>query len=148
VPLLYQPPGQTRYSLISLGNSTKNAVNVTSSSSITIEARYATFYRFQVATPIGNATGSGWYRSGTTAQYSTDETSSGGPLVYQRFSGWTGSFSSDQPSASAVITSPEFITAQWRTDNTPLFAAAGAVIAAAAVIGLLVFKLKRTAPPS
>ena len=148
VPELYQPSGQTRYSLLSLENSTKDSVNITSSSAVTVEARYATFYQFQVATPIGNATGSGWYRSGATVPYSIDETSSGGPLVYQRFSGWTGSFSSDQPSGSTVITSPEFITAQWNTDNTLLFVAVGAALAAAAVVGLFIFRLRKKPPPS
>ena len=148
VPPLYQPPGQTRYSLISLENSTKNAVNVTSPSSIAIEARYATFYQFQVATPVGNTTGSGWYRSGTTAEYSIDKTSSGGPLVYLRFAGWTGSFTSDQSSGSTVITSPGFITAQWSTDNTLLFAAVGAGLTVAAAAGLFAFRLKRRTQPS
>ena len=148
VPELYQPSGQTRYSLLSLENSTRNTVNISSASSVTVEARYATYYQFQVASPIGNTTGSGWYRSGSTAAYSVDEASSGGPLVYQRFSGWTGSFSSDQPSGSTVITSPEFITAQWTTDNSLLFAAAGGAIAAVAVTGLFIFRLKKKVPPS
>ena len=148
VPELYQPPGQTRYSLLSLENSTRNVVNITSASSVMIEARYATYYQFQVASPTGNTTGSGWYRSGSSAPYSVDETSSGGPLVFQRFSGWTGSFTSDQASGSATITSPEFITAQWNTDNTLLFAAVGAVLAAAAVGGLFVFRLRKKSPPS
>ena len=142
VPELYQPSGQTRYSLLSFDNSTKNVANVTANT--TIEAIYATYYQFEVASPIGNTTGSGWYRSGSTAAYSVDETSSGGPLVYQRFSGWTGSFSSGQPSGSTVITSPEFITAQWGADNALLFAAIGVALAGAAVAGLFVFRLKKT----
>ena len=146
VPELYQPSGQTRYSLLSLENSTRNLVNISSASSVTIQARYATYYQFQVSSPIGNTTGSGWYRSGSTAAYSVDETSSGGPLVYQRFSGWKGSFTSDQPSGSTVITSPEFVTAQWSTDNTLLFAAVGLALAAATLVGLSAFKLRRKAP--
>jgi hypothetical protein len=145
-PELYQPSGQTRYALLALGNSTRSVVNVTAPTATTIEAVYATYYQFQVTSQIGNTTGSGWYRSGTSAAYSIDETSSGGPLVYQRFSGWTGSFSSGQPSGSAVITSPEFITAQWGTDDSLLFAAVGAGLAGAAVIGLFVFKLKKRLP--
>ncbi|MDE1853262.1 MAG: hypothetical protein KGI38_05895 [Thaumarchaeota archaeon] len=147
VPELYQPSGQTRYSLLSLGNSTKNVVAVTAAAT-TIEATYATYYQFEVGSPIGNTTGSGWYRSGSTATYSVDETSSGGPLVYQRFSGWSGSFSSGQPSGSTVITSPEFITAQWSADNALLFAAIGVALAGAAVAGLLVFRLRRKPSPS
>jgi len=143
VPQLYQPSGQTRYSLLSLGNSIKNVLSVTASQATTIQAHFATFYRFQVASPIGNTTGSGWYRSGSTATYSVDETSSGGPLVYQRFSGWTGNFSSEQPSGSTVITSPEFITAQWSADNALLFASIGVALAGAAVAGLFVFRLRR-----
>ena len=148
VPELYQPSGQTRYSLLGLENSTRNVVNITAPAAITIEAKYATYFQFQVTSPIGSATGSGWYRSGSSAPYSIGETSSGGPLVFQRFAGWTGSFSSNQPSGSATITSPEFITAQWTTDNSLLFAAAGGVIVAAAVIGLFIFRLRKKAPPS
>jgi hypothetical protein len=98
---------------------------------------------FEAASPIGNTTGSGWYRSGSTATYTVDETSSGGPLVYQRFSGWTGSFSSEQPTGSTVVTSPESITAQWSTDNSLLFAVVATVLAGAAVAGLFVFRLRK-----
>ena len=147
VPELYQPSGETRYSLVSLENSTRNVLNVTASQATTIQARFATFYQFRVASPIGNTTGSGWYRSGSTATYSVEETSSGGPLVYQRFSGWAGSFSSGQPSGSTVITSPEFITAQWSTDNTFLFAAVVASLAVAALAGLFIFRLRRKSSP-
>lgn len=147
VPEQTQPSDQTRYVFVSIGNSTGNAVNVTASAPVNFTARYATYYQFRVVSPIGNTTGSGWYRSGTTAAYSIDEISSGGPLTYQRFSGWTGSFSSAQSSASAVVNSPEFITAQWSTDNSLLFAAVGAGLAGAAVVGLFVFRLKKNLPP-
>ena len=141
VPELYQPSGQTRYSLLSLENSTRTVVNVTAAT--TIDATYATYYQIEVTSPIGNTTGSGWYRSGSTATYSVGQTSSGGPLEYQRFSGWTGSFSAEQPSGSTVITSPEFITALWSADNALLFAAIGVALAGAAVAGLFVFRLRR-----
>jgi hypothetical protein len=148
VPELYQPSGQTRYALLALENSTRNVANVTAAAATTIQVVYATYYQFQVTSQIGNATGSGWYRSGTFAAYFIDETSSGGPLVYQRFSGWTGSFSSEQPSGSTAITSPELITAQWNTDNSLLFEAVGGVIAAAAVMGVFVLRLRRRVQPS
>jgi len=149
VPGVFQPSGETKYVFLSLGNSTKNTVRITApSTTATFNATYATYYQFQVISPIGSTTGSGWYRDGSAAPYSVSETSSGGPLVFQRFAGWTGSFSSSQPSGSAVITAPESITAQWSTDNTFLFAAAGAVVAVVAVIGLFIFRLRRKAPPS
>ena len=142
VPELFQPSGQTRYVFAGIGNSTERAINATASGAANFTARYATYYQFRVVSPIGNATGSGWYKSGTAASYSIEETSSGGPFVYQRFSGWTGSFSSDQPSGSAVITSPELITAQWVTDSTLLFAAVGAGLAAAAIVRQFIIRLK------
>ena len=49
----------------------------------------------------------------------------------------------DEASSSTVITSPELITAQWSTDNSLLFAATGGAIAAAAVVGLFVFRLRK-----
>ena len=143
VPEQIQLSGQTRYVFVSMGNSMGSAINVTASGPSNLTARYATYYQFRVVSMIGNTTGSGWYRSGTSANYSIDETSSGGPLVYQRFSGWTGSFSSAQASGSTIITSPEFITAQWGTDSSLLFAGMGAGLAGATVIGLLVFRLKK-----
>ncbi|MDG6988081.1 MAG: hypothetical protein JRN21_02015 [Nitrososphaerota archaeon] len=72
----------------------------------------------------------------------------GGTLVCQRFAGWTGSSSSDQPTGSTMIISPEFITAQWSTDNTLLFAAVGGALAGAAVVGLFVFRLRKKLTPS
>ncbi|MDG6981617.1 MAG: hypothetical protein JRN51_10975 [Nitrososphaerota archaeon] len=146
VPEQFQPSGQTRYVFVSMGNSTERVINVTASAPVNFTASYATYYQFGVVSQIGNTTGSGWYQSGTSASYSIDETSSGGPLIYQRFSGWTGSFSSDQASGSTVITSPEFITAQWSTDSTLLFASVGAALAGAAVFGLFVFRLKKRLP--
>ncbi len=146
VPEQIQPSGQMRYVFVSMENSTGRAISVTASGPSNLTARYATYYQFRVVSPIGNTTGSGWYRSGTSATYSIDETSSGGPLVYQRFSGWAGSFSSDLASGSTVITSAETITAQWGTDSSLLFAAVGAVIAGAAVIGLFIFRLKKRLP--
>jgi hypothetical protein len=147
VPVQIQSTEQTRFVFVSIGNSTGHAVNVTASAPVIFTARYAAYYQFHVVSLIGNTTGSGWYRSGSSATYSIDETSSGGPFVYQRFTGWTGSFSSNQPSGSAVINSPESITAQWSTDNSLLFAAVGAGLAGAAAIGLLVFRLKKRLPP-
>ncbi|MDG6983924.1 MAG: hypothetical protein JRN28_05195, partial [Nitrososphaerota archaeon] len=144
-PEQIQPSGQTRYVFVGLGNSTERAINVTASAPVNFTASYATYYQFRVVSQIGNTTGSGWYRSGTSAAYSIDETSSGGPLVYQRFSGWTGSFSSEQAGGSTVITSPETIIAQWGTDSSLLFAAVGAGLAGAAVIGLFIFRLKKLA---
>ena len=146
VPEQIQPSGQTRYVFVSMGNSTGGAINVTAFGPSNLTARYATYYQFRVVSQIGNTTGSGWYRSGTSATYSMDETSSGGPLVYQRFSGWAGSFSSNQASGSTIITSPEFITAQWSTDSSLLFASVGAALAGAAVVGFFIFRLKKRLP--
>lgn len=144
LPLSYQLSGQIKYSFISLANSTKNVVNISSSSPITIVANYGTYYYLEVTSPIGTTTGTGWYRKGTTATYSIDQTSVGGPLVFQRFAGWTGNngFFSDQPTGSIVITSPQLLTAQWVTDNTLLFAVIGAVLAVVAVVGVFIFRLK------
>ncbi|MDG7025003.1 MAG: hypothetical protein JRN45_10855 [Nitrososphaerota archaeon] len=146
VPEQIQPSEQTRYTFVGIGTSTGRAINVTASAPVNFTARYATYYQFRVVSQIGNTTGSGWYRSGTSATYSIDETSSGGPLIYQRFSGWTGSFSSDQASGSTVITSPAFITAQWNTDSSLLLASVGAALAGAAVVGLFIFRLKKRLP--
>jgi hypothetical protein len=145
---VFQPPGETRYVFLSLGNSTKDVVSFSAPAAATFNATYATYFQFQVTSPIGTTTGSGWYRDGSAAPYSVSETSSGGPLVFQRFAGWTGSFSSSQPSGSAVITAPESITAQWSTDDTFLFAAAGALVAVGGVIGLFIFRLRRRVQPS
>ena len=144
LPELFQPSSETRYVFLNIDNSTKNIINITAPpATTTFNAFYATYYTFQVNSPIGTTTGSGWYRTGSSASYSVSETSSGGPLVFQRFAGWTGSFSSSQPSGSVTITSPEFITAQWRTDDTLLFTAAAAVVAAATVIGVFIFRLRK-----
>jgi hypothetical protein len=148
VPGVFQPSGETRYVFLSLGNTTKDVVSFSAPAAATFNATYATYFQFQVTSPIGTTTGSGWYRDGSAAPYSVSETSSGGPLVFQRFAGWTGSFSSSQPTGSAVITAPESIVAQWSTDDTFLFAAAGAVVAVGAVIGLFIFRLRKKAPPS
>ncbi len=148
VLMLYQPSGGTKYNFLGLMNSTKDVANFTSSQGFTISAKYATFYSLEVATPIGQATGAGWYRSGSTASYSISETSSGGPLVYQRFASWTGSITSSQPSSSVLMDSPKSITAKWAEDNSMLFAAAGGAVTAAAILGFFIFRLRKKAAPS
>jgi len=146
VPKVFQPSVDTKYVFLGIWNSSSNVINVTAQTTTAVfNVTYATYYMFQVTSSIGSTTGSGWYTAGSTAYYSVSKTSSGGPLVFQRFAGWTGSFLSSQPSGSTVITSPESITAQWRTDDTLLFAIGGAVVAVAAVIGAFVFRLRKKA---
>lgn len=93
---------------------------------------YSTSYRleylFIVTSPYGEATGTGWYNSGSTADFSVTpsiETSN----TRRYFTSWSGDFTSASPAASLNMDAPKTVTANWRTEylltlhsayNTPI----------------------------
>ncbi|OHE54943.1 MAG: hypothetical protein A3K61_07610 [Thaumarchaeota archaeon RBG_16_49_8] len=79
-------------------------------------------YYVQVITPIGSATGEGWYDSGSIATVKITPTTQG-VLIQQAFDGWTGGLTSKDPEAKLVVNSSAVVTAKWNTDYTQLILA-------------------------
>lgn len=102
---------------------------------LTIEAVYLTQYYVEVQGVHLNATGTGWYTTGTSAQFSIpSESAEMEGLLGQlggvwRFRGWSigGSMVSGNRTASVMVDKPLTIVAEWSADY--LYPAAFTVVA-------------------
>lgn len=118
---------------------TQNGPIVTMSNPHTVLAVFKTQYELQVNSPYGNPQGTGYYDSGSTAQFSV--TSPEGVLVQQAFAGWTGDYTGSSTTGSIVMDQPHTVQATWITSYLELYAAVG--VAAAIVIVALLLLLRR-----
>ncbi|MCL5319001.1 MAG: S53 family peptidase [Thaumarchaeota archaeon] len=98
------------------------SISVTMDTFKSYAANWKPQYYVQVITPIGSATGEGWYNSGSVATVKITPTTQG-ILIQQAFAGWTGSLTSKDPEAKLVVNSSAVITAEWSTDYTQLILA-------------------------
>jgi uncharacterized repeat protein (TIGR02543 family) len=79
-----------------------------------------------VDSPIGSATGNGWYQEGDAAQFAvptTSEQSSSlqGLLIDScTFAGWTGDSAATNATAAIVMNGPKAVTARWNHESTTL----------------------------
>lgn len=91
------------------------------------------YYLVKVETPVGSASGGGWYKAGTYATISLNTTTSGF-LVYDRFKKWVADDGQEfqSPSITIRVDRPIVLTAVWEKDYTQAIALAGG----AAVSGL------------
>jgi len=106
---------------------------VTMDSPKAITANWRTDYLLTIESTYGEPEGEGWYESGSTVTISV--TPSEGMLIRHIFTGWSGDFSADAPTASVTIDSPKAITANWRTDHTRLYMLIGLIVLIAAING-------------
>lgn len=68
-----------------------------------------------VKSAYGEATGTGWYDTGSSATFSASTTLDHGNRTRRVFTGWTGDSSSTTPQASITIDSPKLVVAGWKT---------------------------------
>jgi hypothetical protein len=108
-------------------------------------AKYTTQYQLVVDSPYGDPQGSGFYDSGSTAQFSV--TSPTGFLIQQVFVKWEGDFTGDSPQGSVAMNSPKVIHATWRTDYTQLYIAVAAIAAVAVVAAFLLLRRRKGTAP-
>jgi len=115
-----------------------NYVTFTESSTHTFS--YVAEYYLTVNSERSNAKGSGWYRAGSTASFSIDESSIsfegllgalGARYVFER---WSRDSSSTNPSASVKMDGPKTVTALWREDYGNAYAI---IIGAIAIVVIL-----------
>ena len=88
----------------------------------TVVAQYKTQYRVTVLSDYGVTSGAGWYDASSDATVSVTtqvDTSFGVKQVFDR---WTGDFQSTSPTVIVTVDSPLTVRAEWRTDNTILYA--------------------------
>jgi hypothetical protein len=118
---------------------TQNGPIVTMSNPRTVLAVFKTQYRLQVDSLYGNPQGTGYYDSGSTAQFSV--TSPEGVLVQQVFASWTGDYTGTSAKGSVVMDQPHTVRAMWTTSYLELYTVVG--VAAVVVIVALVLLLRR-----
>jgi hypothetical protein len=80
---------------------------------------YSTNYRleylFIVTSPYGEATGTGWYISGSTVDFSVTS-SIETPNTRRYFTSWSGDSTGTSPAASMYMDAPKTVNANWRTE--------------------------------
>ena len=113
---------------------TQNGPPVTMNSPHTVAAVFKSQYRLLVDSQYGDPQGTGYYDSGSTAQFSV--TAPVGVLVQQVFLKWEGDYNGTSLQGSIVMDQPHIIHATWTTSYLELYAVAGAgaVVAVTAVI--------------
>jgi hypothetical protein len=101
-----------------------------------VVAKYRVQYLLTVVSPnnLGNPQGSGYYDSGTVANFSVSTPV--GYVVQQVFAKWTGDVTGTTPQSSTVMTKPVTVYAVWTTSYLQIFLVAG-IFAAIAVILIL-----------
>jgi len=110
---------------------------------------YAAEYYLTVNSERSNTKGSGWYRAGTTASFSIDESSIpfegllgalGARYVFER---WSEDSSSTNPSSSVKMDGPKTAIALWREDHGNIYAVITGVIVVVAILLAVAFALRR-----
>jgi hypothetical protein len=106
-------------------------------------AKYQTQYQLIVDSPngLGDPQGSGYYDSGSTAQFSV--TSPVGILVQQVFAGWQGDYTGASPQGTIVMDKPHLIHASWTTSYMQLYIVGGVAAVVVIVAALLMWRRRR-----
>lgn len=116
-----------------------------------LEAIYVTQYRLNLVSPEANATGAGWYDTGSSAEFSVPNTHYmngilgllGGKWVFQGWYDGTSLLTSSD-SSSIVINTSHTLSARWSADYMIPIAIPGVIVAAA--VGLAYYR-KRSCKP-
>jgi len=118
IPPLVDTGTGTRYVFASWSDG-DTSVSRTISRGGVYTANYTTQHQLLIESAHGEPEGEGWYEAGSTTTISV--VSSEGRIIRQVFTGWSGDFSGDKPTAQLIMNSPKTITANWRTDYTHLY---------------------------
>lgn len=103
--------------------------------------RYDMYYFLTVKSEYSEPNGGGWWKAGTTAQFSVNTPvpmtgvwgSLGGTC---RFKGWRGDSTGATPIATVVMSGPKSVEAVWDLDYTTPYIAVGIIGALVAIIGI------------
>ena len=118
IPPLVDTGTGTRYVFTSWSDG-DTSVSRTISRGGVYTANYATQHQLLIESAYGEPEGEGWYEAGSTITISVAPSEGG--IIRQVFTGWSGDFSGDTPTAHLIIDSPKTITANWRIDYTRLY---------------------------
>jgi hypothetical protein len=126
---------------------TGNPVSLIMNEPHTAVAKYDVRYELTVDSPnaLGNPKGSGYYETGSTANFSVETPS--GFLVEQVFVRWIGDYNGTSPEGSIVMTKPMVVHAIWTTSYQRLYMVAGLAFVAITTIFLVVRYKRRNQTP-
>jgi hypothetical protein len=80
-----------------------------------VTANWQDEYLLTLNSEYGKVTGAGWYPGGNSAGFSvTDSVET--PDIRHYFTGWSGDYTGNSPSASLTMTGPKVVNAGWRDE--------------------------------
>lgn len=123
-------------------------VSVDMSAPKTVMAVWKNQYFVSATSTIGGVNGSGWYDEGSTATFSVTSPVPAGFGSKYVFDKWIGTTEIQSNPAQVTVNGPITLSAQWRLDQTQLYATIGGsagIIALATGASLYVFMRKRRA---
>lgn len=106
-----------------------------------VTANWRTEHLLTIESAYGEPEGQGWHESGSTVTISVPP--SGGLIIRQVFTGWTGDFAGTAPTTTLTMNAPMAVTANWRIDYTRLYMLIGLIVLIAAINGGLRIRRRR-----
>jgi hypothetical protein len=101
----------TRWSGSYTGDSAQASFTMTAPK--TVKANWRHEYLLTIDSDYGQPAGSGWYKEGATADISITPYLEE-PDAKHYFTGWSGNYTGDEPTASLVMNNPKTVAANWR----------------------------------
>jgi hypothetical protein len=114
VPSVVQKRSDTRYIFTSWSDG-NTSVSRTISHGGAYTANYNTEYQLTITSTYGESEGAGWYQEGGTANISVVSLIAE-ERIKHIFTGWSGDYKGDTPTASVIMSSPKMVTANWRNE--------------------------------
>jgi uncharacterized repeat protein (TIGR02543 family) len=106
-------------------------------------ANYTTQYKLTINSPYGKPTGSGWYNSGSDATISIGP--SYGKIIRRTFTGWSGDYTGQEPTATITMDKSKTVRATWHNDYLRLyFLIMGIIVVMGGIIAAVVIRKKNT----
>jgi len=104
----------TRYVFTSWSDGNKSASRTVSHGGV-LKANYNTEYLLIITSTYGEPEGAGWYQEGKTANISAVSLIEEAKIKHI-FTGWSGDYKGDTPTASVNMSSPKTVMANWRNE--------------------------------
>jgi hypothetical protein len=106
---------------------------------------YETEYYLKIASDYGSSKGEGWYKAGSMATFSVSTPVSGEWGTRYIFRQWTGDWTGDSTTGTALMDRPKTVKALWAVDQSQLYILVAVAATAATVVLAVVMAGKRRA---
>jgi uncharacterized repeat protein (TIGR02543 family) len=121
------------------GDASGNSIpaTITMNGPKTVTADWKRQYFVSVGSPVGQATGSGWYDEGSTATINVDSPVQQGYGQQYVFQKWVGTKEVTSNHAQVQVDGPISLEAQWNLDQTKLIQTGGAGVVVVAILAAI-----------